>query len=885
MNRPRRSASTRIQRPAYPTGLFSDEEDPGPSRKRTAPDSDGPGSESDFNPEDAAVDEEPTDDDSDQIDETASHDEDDHHAADLDELAEDDDDLVIGRPGPSASSSSRRKSQHPSIMLPLQHTPDQGIPAPLVLAPVDPATIEVLPEHQAASEALVERIKQAILDKKALVHIQSAQSTSALGHNPEPDSQSSTNPPNPSSTSLVRMPVIVDGKFGCPICPFSGVTRSAFVGHLKHAVHPISAVVARLFPKSPLEPRSPLLGNLPDVHPLSTTDSSILELVLAIPVPLYPIQVSLGSLLLTTDIGEFLYESSAVLLGMPEFDPLSYLQLQPIFSRQDIPIYAHLKDLVAASVNEPRSKQSINVWQNNSRITLAGSEATNGDAEEPSTEATTWAMPKPRRAGRKSLKAAEAAGGPLDSLGPVSKRFTSEKHLYSSQLSRRLRHALDQLDAHATSKHQVVESCRAEDHARADATVELMFEGSKDPVRLELFASAAFGGKSSGYVINTGGSVWGTTWHSNFLAIGGYQNTIDYHVVGARCPGFGTIQVWDVTLENNSEPPQLVCCIHHDWGACFDLKWWPGSYHDNVEDSLRIGLLGGCFADGGFRLFSVPRVEKPGEHVALDRVVFEVLRPESNCLSFDWGGTEKLAIGFSNGFMSVYDVPFMLQGFQHALMTHFPAHDSFVSGVSFERGVNPHAPLQVMSCGSDGRFLVWDTRDLSAPLVLSRSRAFLRACEWSKDTHFLHFADTDHSVRTYRNPDIRASQVSLGHSGTIWALDSSPYHPFILSASGDGTVKMSNPFLSKVRGIKQSVTTVYSMECNAEGKRITYGSCLRSKELLPAVMRKEGGIVFRVDPRASIQACAWCDAPEFSGWLASGGRNGIVRIDNVSQKK
>jgi transcription factor C subunit 6 len=210
-----------------------------------------------------------------------------------------------------------------------------------------------------------------------------------------------------------------------------------------------------------------------------------------------------------------------------------------------------------------------------------------------------------------------------------------------------------------------------------------------------------------------------------YLALSGYLTSEEHHIVGKRGSGVGMIQIWKISTDPDVKP-HLEICIIHPWGACFDLKWWPMSEHEPA-DSARIGLLGGCFQDGTFRILCIPRWQVK-EHSS-EPMFLNVTKPWftgdleiTNCLKFTWGGRESLAIGCTNGFLALYHVPSIIHGTCLEPIAFFPGHDSFVRDLSFQGGSDPCAPHQLLTSGADGRLLIWDTRDLFTSIPIFRTR-------------------------------------------------------------------------------------------------------------------------------------------------------------------
>lgn len=103
-----------------------------------------------------------------------------------------------------------------------------------------------------------------------------------------------------------------------------------------------------------------------------------------------------------------------------------------------------------------------------------------------------------------------------------------------------------------------------------------------------------------GYVINTGGSIWGLDFapksHTDsdpitqYLAVAGYKGAVSEHHELDEMQATGeyknAIQIWKLKLSTKqpAEDPILDLCLLHDFGVIHDLKWCPyGAYEDEVR--------------------------------------------------------------------------------------------------------------------------------------------------------------------------------------------------------------------------------------------------------------------------------------------------------------
>ncbi|KNE64546.1 hypothetical protein AMAG_09907 [Allomyces macrogynus ATCC 38327] len=429
-----------------------------------------------------------------------------------------------------------------------------------------------------------------------------------------PPTRSATATPVPAPNLPARTTALVvrtrdDGKYTCPahFCRPMAPNRSAFVSHIRYAEHAIDVVLATIYPRG-TDPRSDLCGTLPDSHPLTKARADFVELLLHIPLPLYPVHVPLVVQLPGVNIDY----SFPMVLSPPAWDLYAYPQLKRIITDPERPGLHHVTSLIAASV-QAKAAAVVAMTQAPSRgpTPVAASSMPRTTAQStpapdaPAPSASGWSMADVAVLEAKARKSAAAPRrklrkrwGGMDLLmahslaGPVVDQAL-EKNVFEVD------------EATWALWDQVMPSNPWEMYAEIVDPVAVMAQWPEvAPVRVELnqgtetaadatlqrFESMSFDTNRRGYVLNSGGSVWGLDWMGEYLAVSGYLTLAEHHAVGDLVVGPGTIQIWHVpttttTIDDDAGPPAatLALCIVHEWGPCFDLHWWPVSINEPAD--------------------------------------------------------------------------------------------------------------------------------------------------------------------------------------------------------------------------------------------------------------------------------------------------------------
>ncbi|KAI9092439.1 WD40-repeat-containing domain protein [Phlyctochytrium arcticum] len=336
-------------------------------------------------------------------------------------------------------------------------------------------------------------------------------------------------------------------------------------------------------------------------------------------------------------------------------------------------------------------------------------------------------------------------------------------------------------------------------------------------------------------------------------------------------------------------------------------------------DSLpRLGLLAATFGDGSIRVFDIPHIHilrnKFGHDssspifVKPKRVYFTAIIPEALGVSISWGGGGWLALGCSNGNISVWDIKAARTDLtdNDPLIT-FEGHDSSVRRIVWDandaaEGIHKDHPTKIISCGNDGRLQVRDVRDPWFCGTLYRIRAFMSGVSWVPEHSSLIFADEDGVVRVYTMSDeepkvltqknkteddengglfcLLRTVIVGSHRACIWSLETSKFMPFLLAGGADGCVKFSNYLRSQRRSVRPVQYVLYRLNYDPSTDTYIFMEELPC-ELPQAPSRAENVALEYYLPEVAIQKVAWNPNESCASWVASGGTSGLVRIETT----
>ncbi|KAG0281143.1 hypothetical protein BGZ95_006442 [Linnemannia exigua] len=463
------------------------------------------------------------------------------------------------------------------------------------------------------------------------------------------------------------------------------------------------------------------------------------------------------------------------------------------------------------------------------------------------------------------------------------------------------------------------------------------------------------------YILNAGFSVWAMDWcplpsndkegeaNMDYVAIGGFPDTAEnciardqLYPLGKQDAHPNMIQIWSINCNTNDQgelqgSPQtyLALCILHSYGAVFDLKWCPTGGHMDAGSSngdlTRLGILAATFSDGTIRIFSVPEPKSLRAHLGIvtpegstpEPVYIEYPEPYATIrmgdicfMCINWGTSERLAAGLTNGTIAVWDAKLMLSQTKETLAEkdseyldpiYLPqVHDVSVRSVDWLRSIDPSVvPCILASSGYDGRIRYTDLHDIYVQIdiktILGVSMASL--CNpWAEAIIYCDFDFGGKMDQLYQ--ESRGFRL-FNAKGTIWDFSSSDYQPFVAAAISDGRVKISNPAYKAKRGYGMIQNSIYQVEEALESADGTSQELPTSSsnqmevdggfEKKASFKYKEGeereyisktaGYLSFYGANVAVQKVQWSKCFHSAAWLASGSAGGLVRIDNTMLRK
>lgn len=353
----------------------------------------------------------------------------------------------------------------------------------------------------------------------------------------------------------------------------------------------------------------------------------------------------------------------------------------------------------------------------------------------------------------------------------------------------------------------------------------------------------------------------------------------------------------------------------------------------------RLGVLSVAFNDGTFAIYSVPHplsmralaeasqpqsqqdsLSAAGSSSSLNTgaaadpvctylklpAVFEVQLEEDAFTRIAWSPAHphrRVAVGTSRGGVMIWDTMEIVQAVrtQHAVdpVYCFVAHENYVRGLDWCSKDRDFLGSVLVSTGYDGRVCILDLRDFMAPSVLSRSRGFVTDVLWRPQFDGMIWTNPDNLIRYASNADLRKSSAVIQHHAIVWAIDASDYHLFVASASADGTLLITNPLRSRNRRFKNLHVPVYktlfrgptpadaaaatdkTYGGDSGGNSVNNGTVMFQEELRPEERMTVAVPPELMEPDAWVCCVRWHPLASASTWLASGLRNGLLRVESV----
>ncbi|KAG0333535.1 hypothetical protein BG004_000793 [Podila humilis] len=451
------------------------------------------------------------------------------------------------------------------------------------------------------------------------------------------------------------------------------------------------------------------------------------------------------------------------------------------------------------------------------------------------------------------------------------------------------------------------------------------------------------------YLINSGLSVWSLDWcplpsndkqpeeNADYIAIAGFPETAQNcrqrdqsYPMGKLDSHLNIIQLWSAncttgkgseTLERPSV--HLALCILHNYGAVLDMKWCPtGNLMEAGPEAgslKRLGILAAAFTDGAVRIFSVPEPKSLQNHLDINNdktsetIYIEFVEPyvtlrlgETYPMSINWGTSERLMAGYSNGAVAIWDTKSILDQSSETLAQkdceyldplHFTQlHNVCIRSVDFLRDEDASfIPNLLVSASYDGRVRYMDTRDMFSHSV-AKTMGGVPTCvmgvPWSMGFVYMEMEGLAKMDQLFAES---AAYRVFNAKSTVWDLGYSDFHPYLACAAADGRLLITNPALVTKRGMGMVQNTVYQLRILEEQKAAQEYVEEDVEGSSPAVdnvyqydedgdweftQRSDGYVKF-YHISVAIQKVQWSKSYHSASWLASGSSSGLVRIDNM----
>ncbi|CAG8502749.1 17577_t:CDS:10 [Dentiscutata erythropus] len=438
---------------------------------------------------------------------------------------------------------------------------------------------------------------------------------------------------------------------------------------------------------------------------------------------------------------------------------------------------------------------------------------------------------------------------------------------------------------------------------------------NSDPIRVSQLESCSLNNKlprKVGHIFNVGGSIWAMDWcpnkqnqHNQYLAIGGYKSTTEEHHYIARRQKNDVnyaIQIWKIDCQDDAtsiKDPKLDIVICHEYGCTFDLQWCPYGAQDDCEDAFegqsenfipKLGMLAASFSDGSIGIFAIPQsdyvrhkfnLSQEPLYVKFSNPLLVLSLPQVLCWTVSWGGHKKIATGCTNGDIAIWDIEDILtSNATNETLNDSEAHDSCIRQITWNSIENPSHTL---SCGHDGRLLIFNEREPWFKNMIQRIRAFMMTACWPCHYGGIAFADTDNTIRYIRMDDLKKTTGLIMHHANVFRIAASYFHPFMASCSADGTVKMANICRLRDRHQKPIQVTLYRIGLDEDQKTVLFWDNIKSQETTVTYHTSQAFSHF-FKPEVSIQRIAWNPNLNAGTWIASGGTLGLVRVESADRE-
>ncbi|KAI8386832.1 WD40-repeat-containing domain protein [Blakeslea trispora] len=396
-----------------------------------------------------------------------------------------------------------------------------------------------------------------------------------------------------------------------------------------------------------------------------------------------------------------------------------------------------------------------------------------------------------------------------------------------------------------------------------------------------------------GYILNAGFSVWGLDFVPKvaddtvqYLAIGGYYSTEEHHMIKEDIQEndkFNMIQIWGFssTESQQSHPIKLEMCILHKFGPITELKWAPC----NAYDERKLGIVAVLFTDGSIRIFVIPHPDyvrsKQGlvnETITIQlqnpRLLLETRQTDALCLS--WGGQGKLACGTTSGAIVVWDVLGSL--FEDKIKVITTISNASQAAIRCISWASLFGQNIVFSSDFDGNILLHDLDDPHIPFKIIRRRTTFTCISGTGHGYGFLFSEADGLVRRNLSYNTRKTINLNSHSSHVWSIAVSPHHGIMASVSSNGNAMVKTFVHDEIELTtkhKNPEYTLYKLIFDDDTQSFRFVDGIKPNFSLPE--RAYHTVFF--EPNVALQKIVWNPNKSACGWIASGGKAGLCRIE------
>ncbi|OGE53019.1 hypothetical protein PENARI_c008G12339 [Penicillium arizonense] len=384
------------------------------------------------------------------------------------------------------------------------------------------------------------------------------------------------------------------------------------------------------------------------------------------------------------------------------------------------------------------------------------------------------------------------------------------------------------------------------------------------------------------------------------------------------------LQIWEFkakksdtstrTLDMDCKPKlrQVLCA---DWGDLRRMSWCrlprEKRDEDDEEATKSIGLLAGVWGDGKFRVLDIKlrRGSKETEFsaclftqlvestntealVKLQSPAFEAKPPDTICTCVAWLSPSDVAVGCSNGFVSIWNIGFSAT--EPLPFFYRPIHSTYVLDIT---SVYPNHPHHVITISMDGETYMWSILDPVADKVSTvRMRMPSPNISYSP---ILQSAVSGDEQEYARIIPIRRFFTSNGigrFSSNVSAMAPCSFsHPCVLYGSAAGEVLGTNPFRRVVYNKEQVWQQMWfthewvpSSKADTAGtSRFFDGYRAESQKLakhMTSDTRPITGIPTSTiyEEGTHVTALGWNPNPSCCAWASAALGSGLVRVEDLA---